>query len=299
MTTRVSLLDAERRRRPGVSDAACVEVIAARLLVELDVDAPPVDVELVASALGIAEIRYEIELVESGCLIADSGRLLVCLRATDAYARQRFTLCHEGTHTFFPGFERTARYRCSPSMAPAPRLAAGVVGGRPGSTPVGRDLEALCDIGASALLLPRHLFADQARSLGPVVESVEHLAALFEASLEATARRFVADRKLGEAFLLLRVINKPRDAPGAAPQLRVAAPTTARLTGWVPQYKSAEPDGPFGRALQGEIVDEITLITDVLVRPRRLRVSARPYPYTDAAGRQVQRVLALLSHPTP
>jgi hypothetical protein len=298
VTTRVSLLDAERARRPEASDAACIEAITARLLGDLDVDVPPVDVEMVASALGIAEIRHEVTLVESGCLINDSGRLLVCLRATDAYARQRFTLCHESTHTFFPGFERTAQYRCSPSVAP-PRPRASSLRGRPGSTPTGRELEALCDLGASALLLPRHLFADRARHLDSVVESVEHLAARFEASLEATARRFVTDRDRGEAFLVLKVLNKPRDAAGAAPKLRVATSTTSQLTGWIPQYKSAEPDGPFGRALQGEIVDQVVQISDVLALPRRLRVSARPYPYTDGDGRQVQRVLALLSHPTP
>jgi len=298
VTRRQSLLEAEWAGQPTASDAACVEAIAARLLQQCGVDEPPVDVELIASALGIGEIDYDIGMVESGCLIPQQGRLRVRLRATDPRVRQRFTLCHEGSHTFFPGFDRTARFRCSPTSAPGTVRRRGI--SSPARTaPTGAGLEALCDLGASALLLPRRLFTDDARSLAPTMDSVEQLAGRYDASLEATARRFVADRPRGETFVVLKLMTKKRDRAGAAPQLRVASPSTSALTGWIPQYKSAAPNGPFGRALQGEIVDETAWIDDLLPVPRRLRISARPYPYTDNHGLRVERVLALLSSPTP
>ena len=51
----------------------------------------------------------------AGCLICSGPTLAIWIRASDRWERQRFTICHECGHTFFPGFALQPRYRCSPA----------------------------------------------------------------------------------------------------------------------------------------------------------------------------------------
>lgn len=113
--------------------------------------------------------------------------------------RQRYSIGHEITHTFFPDFEREVR-----SAGPRWRR----------ERDSQSEVEQLCQIGASELLMPVRAFRREMARRETSLPAVLSLATLFEASPEAAARRFV---DLGEAQLIavfLAMENKPTELRG-------------------------------------------------------------------------------------
>lgn len=286
---KTSLLEQARSRRPGASNADCVREIAAQVITDLGVDEPPVDVELVASWLGIASIIEDDSLEQAGCLICDGDTVRILIRRADPPGRRRFTIGHECGHTFFPGYSRTAQYRCDPSVAGAKaRL---MRGGH-------LDTEQLCDLAASELLLPPHLVRPAVQAAPFGLNSLEWLASAYGASLEATARRYVQCWPEAAALLVLHNTQSPRERGSDAPErLRVAYRTTVGDWPFIPPHKSVSASSPFGRALLGEPVHERALVSEPLLTPLRVDVAARAYPYV-SGGRPVNRVIALLRQPS-
>ena len=295
-----SLIERERALRPGASDADCVRAIAARLIDDLGIDEPPIDVDMVASLLGITEIAQDPLLVEAGCLICDGSRIHVRVRQSDPAGRQRFTVCHECAHTFFPGFQRTPQYRCDPHAGE--RSKSGGKHQRTSAT-VGRQqtshvaVEHLCDVAASELLLPRRLFVADMLGFEFGLSLLEHLGARYGASLEATARRLVALHPEPVALVIFRLMQSPRERGTDLPKrLRVASRLTSDGWPFIPLHKSTGDGSPFTRALFGEVVHEMVVIDDVFTSPLRVEVAARAYPYF-VDGARVDRVIALLRQP--
>lgn len=259
-----------RLRNPGAADV----VAAANAVVDELALSPPIDPGVVASYLDVARIE-EVDLDVAGCLICDSGHITIKVRASDSDGRRRFTIFHECVHTFFRGFELQPRYRCAPSAAPGPA----------------DDLEAMCDQGASALLLPRkHLRADL-HEAGFGIKTLMEVSDTYRASLEASGHRIVDLAPYPTLFVVLEVSLKPseRGDPRAEPKLRVR---TARGRGdwpYVLKHKSVSINSPLGRAMHGEIVHERTILDEITRIPvPDVEVSARVVPYN---GRT--RVLAL------
>lgn len=276
----LSLLDEHRLRFPSCTDAEHVERIAAETIAFLG-EEPPVRLDVVASFRDIADIRL-VPMRSSGSLTPEPDGLVMRLRAEDGAQRRRFTGFHEIGHTFQPGYRLVAHERCGyPSDA---RRA-------------GSDPEALADVAAAELLLPRAFFIADARASTFGVDALSELADSYDASIHATAYRFV--RFWPEDTLLvllepgLRKEEKGRD--DATEKLRVrSASWTGEGWPWVPRNKSAATDGPLARALAGELVKERTTLADLgLGDDRRLEVSARLMPYLDGDGRLRQRVFAL------
>ena len=87
----LSLLDEERLTHPGASDADCVRAIARRVVDELGVAAPPVNVGMLASYLDVAEVIVDRDLDVAGCLICTGGTIEIRVRAHDSAPRRRFT----------------------------------------------------------------------------------------------------------------------------------------------------------------------------------------------------------------
>src|SRR5207249_909797 len=106
----------------------------------------------------------------AGILEPRGKSFVVGVRASDGYERQRFTVCHEAAHTFFPGFTDQARFRCTGPRDP---------------------LEKRCDLAATELLLPRRFFLHDLREASFDLDTVEELSDQYEASIEATALRLV------------------------------------------------------------------------------------------------------------
>jgi hypothetical protein len=280
-TPQLSDLELARLDSPGTPDAQLVIQLAQRTLDELDMQ-PPISHEIIASMRDIIKIEED-AIPWAGCLVPGPAGLQMTLRVGDCHGKKRFTAFHEVKHTFLPGFSIFTQYRCDPA------------------TPldVSRvrdpDLEALCDIGAAELLFPRAAFHADLAGNARTMQLVEDLADRYDASLEATARHVVLLHPEPTMLIALEPACKPSE-PYAEPALRVQWAHPNGRWPFVPKHKSVPDDSPFGRALQGEPVDEVTsLATLISPAAERVRVSAGLYPYTDDRGEQHMRVLALIT----
>lgn len=272
----MSELDKARARRPGESDAVLIEALAADLGTELELE-PAVDVDLLASAQGIGRVEV-VDIPWSGCLLTDGTGMRIQVRQTDPRPRRRFTTCHEVAHTLLPGFTTTNQYRCTPGDGVAVES-------------TDRNIETLADIAASELLLPRrHAQAD-------LVDApfgwytVEEVASVYDASLDATARRLIALSRDPVMLINLKV-GTSRSNP--TPTLRVSNCAQSGTWPFIPTNKSVPAGHAIHDAYIGEAVD-MEADLGVLLRSGSLpvRLSARLYPYYDNKGSSVMRVLAL------
>ena len=275
----LSLLDLVRLDTPGASDAACVDQVARNIVDELGISAPPVDVEMVASYLDVQRIVPDGRLDVSGCLLCGASGTEIRVRLSDGQTRQRFTIAHECTHIFFPGYHLATQYRCSPELCLTPS----------------RDLEALCDFGASRLLMPEGLFQPDARATAFSLASIVELADTYHTSLTATAIQYVRSRPDRAAFLVFERRQKPAEYGTAAePLLRLQWSVTNGKWPHLPRHKSVDDGDVFDRAEQGEIMTEaITTIRCLTRSPIDVAASAILAPYVRDGAPQ-SRVLALL-----
>lgn len=247
----------QRRSERGLSDEATVRELCEELLDVAEVE-PPVDVGLLASLRGIVSIRASLH-GSAGMLIRDGERLRVTVRATDGHERRRFTVLHEAGHTFFPGFLEATKYRCK--------------------GPKDRE-EQLCDLSASELLLPRRFFMPSIAETGFGMGAVEELADAYESSIESTAIR-MSDLWPARAMLLVFSMRHKPSEHGleASVQPRVRLNYAHHNGRWpfARPHKSVCDTSPIGRAMRGEIVDEIGTLTEILGSDELLRITARTY----------------------
>lgn len=236
----LSLLEHLRAVSPASTDEERIRQLSERLLDEADVR-PPVSVEILASLRGVVDIEV-VDQPWAGMLSAVDGRLLVRIKDTDSYPRQRFSVLHEAIHTFCPGFLQT-QFRCNPNRS-------------------GNRVETLCDIGASELLLPRRHFGPDLLAGRFDFDHVADLADRYEASLEATAIRAVDLWPGAASLLVFRRQTKPSEAgePDAEPRLRLAWSHVSGAWPYLPRHKSVSDSSPFGRALIGDVVDEASTL---------------------------------------
>jgi Zn-dependent peptidase ImmA (M78 family) len=271
-------------RPPGADAAECVEAIAERMIDDLEVSEGPVDLAMAASLVDIVDIHVVPGLEAAGCLITPPGeRSQIHLNASDHPRRRRFSTGHEITHTFFPGYSLQAQYRCAPKLTPVATM--------------DLDIEALCDVGGAALILPRRLVRSRLEALTPTLTLAEEVADEFDASLIASLHRVAGLCGQPAAVLTLEIANKPSErGTDAPPALRVRS-ARAYGGGWpyIPQHKSAEPGDVFERALEGEVVQERRVeLIGVTRMPIVCDVHAKLYPYRHR-GELRSRVIALLT----
>jgi hypothetical protein len=277
----LSELELARLEHPGRSDAQLVIELAQRTLDELAME-PPVSHDIVASMRDIARIE-ETDLPWAGCLVRDGSGFVIKVRAADTRGKKRFTAFHEVKHTYMPGFSLAPQYRCNPAT--------------PAEVSASRDpgLEALCDLGAVELLLPRVYFLDDLEGNTPTLTLASQLAQRYDASLEATARRIVALRPAPTLLIALEPTCKP-SAPDDEPKLRVQ--WVHGTTDWpfIPRYKSVPQGSILTTPLSGDAVNEVGMLTGLTTTPiGPVHISADLYPYTDDQGDQHMRVLALIT----
>ena len=91
---------AAARRIRSLADAAttedAVEVIAEQLLEGMN--APPTDLEQLASRLNVVELKADPEFIGAGCLERAESGFRVIYSSLQPPARQRFTIAHELGH---------------------------------------------------------------------------------------------------------------------------------------------------------------------------------------------------------
>jgi Zn-dependent peptidase ImmA (M78 family) len=227
-------------RHKGKSPNEIIEAEARKLLRESEQSELPIDIDLIASCLGIK--RRIASYAFAGRIYAEeSGQLVMDLNANDSEPRRRFTASHEIIHTVFPGFKREARYRTDTSSEANPR---------------NREEEYLCDLGAAALLMPRTIVNKRLSDTNGLA-TVQALAADAQVSLEAAGNRIVSLSKTPAVFLVLSLTHKPADTPALQrgedipKRLRVRYATTAHLDTYVPRYKAAHEASSLYRAFEG------------------------------------------------
>lgn len=263
-----SPLEARRARHPRIADADLIRGLCRELIAETGVE-PPVPVEILASFRGIRDV-VSADIESAGMLSREDGQFIVRVRASDPPARQRFTALHEAGHTYLPGFADRPRYRCNPAESRT-------------------NAEQLCDIAAAELLFPYEAFLTDLVGRSLDLETTEDLADRYSGSIESTALRLVELASGPVAFIALQEQLTPTQMRSATlePQaLRVVYSRVAGSWPYIPRYKSVPVDGPFGRAFDGELVDEAGDIHEPFgASIGEVRISARRY------GR---RVLALV-----
>lgn len=269
------------RDHPGQTPEQIIESYAEDRLREAGQDRLPVDVEGIASLLGIRR-RLGDHPFAGRVYVEPSGQLVMDLNASDPQPRRRFTCGHEIMHTAFPGFQREARYRSDEA-----------IGGFNGSR---GEEELLCDLGAAALLMPASLVQGR-YSAGGGLRDMEALASDAGASLEAAANRLVALADRAVVFVVLESAYKPADGPAlkrgesVEKRLRVRYAVTSRIRTHVPRFKSADSGSALVRAL---VTSEIERGLEALpgdAGGRLFDVQAREYSRHDDSG-EVARVLA-------
>lgn len=278
----LSLLERSRLSHPRLSDEEHVAWIAADVVRDIE-EHPPIKLEVVASYRDIAEIKVE-PMIWAGSLTPEPRGFVIRLRAGDT--RRRLSGFHEIGHTFLPGFADAPQFRCQPQVRRRR-----IVGN-----------EALADIAASELLLPRQFFVRDLAAADFGLDTITDLADTYDASVQATAHRFVHLWPEPTLLVLLRVGYKPTEADDAdaTPKLRVAWARGRGSWPYVPPDKSAADAGVLTRALDGEIVREKTTLDELVPGDHReLEVSTRVFHYRDSDGELCPQVLALYRRTTP
>ena len=138
-----------------------IAILGNRYLANLSF--PPTDLKAISNRLNIKEFREE-EFLGSGELRRERTGLVIVYSPYLSLERRRFTIAHEMAHALF----ETSGPRC-------PRY--------------GRELERLCDMFATEILMPKNAFL---KTIGSDVtlNKVFEVAAVFQTSLSATAIRF-------------------------------------------------------------------------------------------------------------
>lgn len=277
MATPLSFLEREQLLQPSVSDASCVKSIAARIIDDLGIRNPPISAGMLASSLGVDRVVPMRGMAETGYLSVQEGNVEIGVRAGDSRPRQRFTVCHECGHILQPGFALVRQLRCTPRITASH-----------GRTP---DIERLCDLAASHLLLPPKLFAPDARRSSFSFEAIDELAGRYEASFEATAIQFVQCwAEPAAALLVFAAPNKPAEVDRLG--LRLRSFTLRGRWPFLHVGRSLEDDAPIHLATQGDTVHFPMYRLAGICEPRMVELSARAMPFRDGPRMQ-QRVVAL------
>ncbi len=185
------------------SPVEAIRVLARRVLDDylriFPEEGSAVNVEALASFRSIRLMQEPPAFSEDAELIpSDDGSVRMRVNRDRPVTRQRFSIGHEIGHTLFPGYETQVQCR----------------------KPRSRDwhdpsdiLEYLCDVASSEFLLPLDRFRTDLVAEQMSAERLLCLATRYNASPEATIRRFLDLTDEPTAAVFFRWKNKPADKP--------------------------------------------------------------------------------------
>ena len=211
---------------------------------------PPFDPQILASIVGIQceELKQLIrsEDAELHPIGKRNTDLIIRYNPNKPKARQNFSIAHEIAHTLFP--EYGDQYKADHKI---------------GKFNPDSEVEFLCDLGASELIMPTPEFDLDVKSMGVSLQSLQQLSKLYEASLEATAIRMITTNLDSCAMMVLAYSHKPKeldkieseknqlnlfgDYPSVQPpkKLRVQYFFPAKhFSAYIPKHKSIEKPSP-------------------------------------------------------
>ncbi|MCC6543078.1 MAG: ImmA/IrrE family metallo-endopeptidase [Nitrospirae bacterium] len=243
---------------------------------------PPFDPAILASLIGIRIVPVELpSSIDAMIVPAEDGRLKILLNKTiTQLERQNFSICHEIAHTFFPDCAEFIRRREKRHEKADPE----------------REVEVLCNIAASELLLPGDHFNESLNAYGLTMSSVLPLSELFRASKSAAIIKMVSSGiKVCAAVFLEPGHRKYEKRWGAdtAPKMRVVYTVPSPgFRYFIPRNKSVPDDSCVYRAVDP---NEITNATENWKIPAHpvYKVEAMNLPPIDKTD-STQRVVALV-----
>lgn len=300
-------------RSTGAIDAPAAIRLKARELIELHVasfGAPtlPIKLEVLASLRGIGR-SDELPLHSPDAELVPDGTGGVTMRVNPDRpdTRQRFSVAHEISHTFFPDYTTKAWCRTDSRF-------------RDRTNP-DEYLEMLCDIGAAELLFPRPWFSQDAAAVADASGLVQ-LATTYHASREATMRRYAETSSESVAAVFLTWKLKPTQKAtigqkdqgnlfGVTPEqevrdaLRLRIEYTAMSEAFkadghfLPKDKSVENEGPLYRAASTGNPAEDECFLDLGQAAGTYRVWAIPlWTAEDQLGSNRENTVAAILRPT-
>jgi len=199
---------------------------------------PPFDPKILASLKGIKVEKGPPTFKEEAMIFPRGDQQLIILyNPFSPPTRINFSICHELTHTLFPNYYETIKLRSKKRQKFDPN----------------KEIEYLCDIGASEILMPAEFFKKDLKKYGLSLYSVEPLRQIYLASYEAVIRRMIDLADINCAAVFFEFKLKPKEINSAKqitfdffespkPKMRVSyAITSKNFPFFIPKDKSA-PD---------------------------------------------------------
>ncbi|UCG14331.1 MAG: ImmA/IrrE family metallo-endopeptidase [Deltaproteobacteria bacterium] len=248
---------------------------------------PPYNPRVLASLLGIKVEVRDLDPRTDGVLCVNcNGNLEILVNAGAPVARQNFTIFHEIAHTFFPDHFEIVRKRQSAGKVEEHHW----------------ELEMLCNLGASELLMPMDKFARDVVYHGFSLRSVDALKERYEASAEAVIRRMVATELEICCSVFFKRMLKPSERTQKS--TRVQSPPWEKMRVdyvvpsedfpcFIPRYKSPPADSCVNHALLCSGVICETEKWDLASHVPQFRVEAQAYRTLTGDSNRDCRVTAL------
>ena len=256
---------------------------------------PPFNPRILASIMGIeCEESKELTYSEDAELQPTKAKTLVIRYNPDRpRTRQNFSIAHEISHTLFPEYRN--QYKPHHKIS---------------KFDPDNEVEFLCDLGASEIILPAPEFDLEVRRRGISLESLEELSKLYEASKEASAIRMVATNHHPCAMMVLDYSHKPTELSQIeqakhqpnlfndcflempSMKLRVQFFVSAKqFSDFVPKHKSIDEPSPLYEVSVTQESFQGNFVLDLKGRSLEFYTEAMALPGTHNLG---SRVLAIL-----
>ena len=296
----------------GCRDAPDAIRVKAKELIDLHVasfgePSRPISIDILASLRGIGRSdaapvhSQDAELVPDGC-----GGMTMRVNVDRPETRQRFSVAHEISHTFFPNY--TSKAWCRTDARYRDRE-------KPEDF-----LETLCDIGAAELLFPQPWFGRDAAAVADAPGFIR-LATMYHASREAAIRRYAetSPESVAAVFFIWKLkptqkgtVGNPaqtnlfgisaEDELKEALRLRIeysVASDSFKAEGhFLPKDKSVGNDGPIYRAAATGLPVDDQCHLDLGQATGTYRVSAIPlWTSEDQLGAAGENTVAALLFP--
>jgi Zn-dependent peptidase ImmA (M78 family) len=277
-----------------------------RQYVEMFHEEPPFNLEAMASLRGLKITQEAPKHSPDSEIAPENGGVVLRVNRNRPIVRQRFSIGHEIGHTLFPEYDLVVRCRKRSDRDWADDS---------------DQVESLCDVAASEILFPSPWFDDAVAGLNVGALALCDLALRFQASPEATLRRFADVYRGPVAVLFCSWKLKPTEArrraadrnqmamfcnslPAPTQKLRVDYAVlneafASRCTDHVPKDKSLPLDGPIGGAALRQTPFDGALWIDLGTTARNFAIHAIPiFTPEDRLGPDGAVSVALTLRPT-
>jgi len=223
-----------------IEDENNIILWAEELVSKYQIESPPVDIEKLATKVGIKEI-HKADISIDGFLLPTQGGFVLTINKNSHPIRQRFTCAHEIAHTYFEPLDCELRRADNQEY----------------STQKVRDseLEHLCDIAATHMLMPNKMFGQASLKLSTSIEAISILANMFQTSIPSTAIRFVDTSRMPTILIFSQVYDKPNSSPKL--RVRWSAQSKESLhshTFYIPTFTPIKEDSKLYQAYKNESV---------------------------------------------